>query len=315
MARLIVPLCLVLLGACADRHSIGPEAWWHDAIGGKIAAERPPPPGDKDPYPNLATVPARPSAPDAAAMNRMTAGLIADRIAASHAAALAPIPPPTSPTAAIAPSPAPAAATASLVGTGPSAPPAPKAAQPVPVAAPPPGPAQAPSASTATAAAQGTATAAPGTAPAAPGTVTTAQATAPAASGPLPPLPTREPQRARIAPPPPKIIPISATPPPETPLPTDGAPVDFDPRSASLNEAALARIKVIASSRGELGIGVTGHGDAGASDPLTQSEALDLALRRAQALATALVAQGVPNAFLRVNAEAAGRGANLRLLQ
>jgi outer membrane protein OmpA-like peptidoglycan-associated protein len=46
-----------------------------------------------------------------------------------------------------------------------------------------------------------------------------------------------------------------------------------------------------------------------------QSDALKLGLSRAQALATALVAQRVPYAMLRLSAESAGRGASLRLLQ
>ncbi len=50
------------LGGCSNRHTSGPEAWWHEAIGGKISEQRPPPPGDKDPYPNLATVPPKPAA-------------------------------------------------------------------------------------------------------------------------------------------------------------------------------------------------------------------------------------------------------------
>ena len=135
-------------------------------------------------------------------------------------------------------------------------------------------------------------------------------------SGPLPPLPIAEPPRPNIAPAPAKPAPaLSAAPPPEAPRPLDGTQIEFDARSAALGESAIARVNELAAIRGARGIAVTGYGDARASDPLTQSEALDLALRRAQTLATALVAQGVPNAFLRVNAEAAGRGASLRLLQ
>jgi outer membrane protein OmpA-like peptidoglycan-associated protein len=60
---------------------------------------------------------------------------------------------------------------------------------------------------------------------------------------------------------------------------------------------------------------VTGYGGAVNSDVQTQQAALVLGLARAQHLATALVAQGVPFARLRLSAEAAGRGASLRLLQ
>lgn len=309
-------LCLAGLGACENRHTTGPEAWWHDAIGGKIAAERPPPPGDKDPFPRLTTVPPKPDAPDVAAINRMTAGLIADRIAASHAAAIAPIPPPV-PRAAVVPVPsgggvsgAPAGqgaepgASASLAATG-------AATGPAGMVSPPPrpqGPASAPAPARVPA---GSPAGSPVEAPA-----KTPPVAGPVPNGPLPPLPTAEPARPRIAPGPPKPAPtLSAAPPPATPRPADGLVVEFSARSATLDNAAIARVKELAAARGQRGIAVTGYGDARASDPLTQSEALDLALRRAQMLATALTAEGVPNAFLRVNAEAAGRGASLRLLQ
>jgi outer membrane protein OmpA-like peptidoglycan-associated protein len=108
-------------------------------------------------------------------------------------------------------------------------------------------------------------------------------------------------------------VPVTATPP--VPAARVGTDVDFERRSATLNDAALADVKAIAAARGDHGVAVTGYGDASSSDALGQSDALDLGLRRAQALATALAAQGVPVASLRVNAEAAGRGASLRLLQ
>ena len=34
---------------------MNPVSWWHDLQGGKIAEERPPPPGADQPYPNLAS--------------------------------------------------------------------------------------------------------------------------------------------------------------------------------------------------------------------------------------------------------------------
>jgi len=97
--------------------------------------------------------------------------------------------------------------------------------------------------------------------------------------------------------------------------PPAGIGIDFSPNSAALDDPALAEVKALADSRGDRGIAVTGYGGATSSDPVVQSDALKLGLSRAQALATALVAQGVPYAMLRVNAESAGRGASLRLLQ
>ena len=91
--------------------------------------------------------------------------------------------------------------------------------------------------------------------------------------------------------------------------------MDFDRDSARLNDPALASVRALAIARGGRAIAITGHGDATSSDPLDQEKAVTLGLARAQALATALVAQGVPYAMLRLNAESAGRGANVRLLQ
>jgi outer membrane protein OmpA-like peptidoglycan-associated protein len=98
-------------------------------------------------------------------------------------------------------------------------------------------------------------------------------------------------------------------------LAPDSNEIDFPKGSATLDDPALAAVKMLAASRGDRGIAVTGFGDATTSDAVGQSAALGLGLSRAQALATALVAQGVPYARLRLNAEAAGRGATLRLLQ
>jgi outer membrane protein OmpA-like peptidoglycan-associated protein len=97
--------------------------------------------------------------------------------------------------------------------------------------------------------------------------------------------------------------------------PSLGIEIDFDRGSAALLDRALTDVKTLATIRGDDGIAITGYGDATSSDAIAQSNAVALGLSRASALATALVAQGVPYARLRLNAEAAGRGATLRLLQ
>jgi outer membrane protein OmpA-like peptidoglycan-associated protein len=94
-----------------------------------------------------------------------------------------------------------------------------------------------------------------------------------------------------------------------------GILINFDRGSAGLNDQALTEVKELTAIRGDDGIAITGYGDAISSDAGAQSNALSLGLSRASALATALVAQGVPYARLRLNAEAAGRGASVRLLQ
>lgn len=265
-AAWLVPL--ICLAGCSTPRNTGPEAWWHNMSGGRIAAERPPPPGDKDPFPSLATVPPKPPRPDVGGWNRVTAGLVNDRIAARQIEALNPLPPPARRSGAQPPSAQPAAMEASLG--------APEVKPPTRTQPP----------------------------------VTSGRA----GTGQLPALPVAEPARPNIAPAP---RPAAAQPPPPAPAahPIEGTPVDFDPRSAAVREGALAIVQQIAAAHGDRGIAITGYGEASSSDPLGQQAALDLALRRAQAIATALVAEGVPNKFLRVNAEAAGRGAALRLLQ
>ena len=276
-----------LIAACSNHHKSGPEAWWHDAAGGKIAAERPPPPGDNDPFPNLATVPAKPARAETAAMNRTTAGLVADRTNARHEAALAglsqpPVPirstPVQSASARAENQPVTAAATAPAPAT--AARPAPAAAASAPLAATP--------AVTST-----------------PGQI---------AEAPLPALPEQEPPRPGVAPmPPPPLVSAAAIPP--SPARVDGGiDIEFGRDSAALGTQALTEIKSAAAVRGDHGIAVTGRGETATADPSVQTAALELAMARAQAIATAFVAEGVPRSVLRINTESAGRGAAIRLL-
>jgi outer membrane protein OmpA-like peptidoglycan-associated protein len=286
--------CVAPLVACGDTPDTGPEKWWHEAVGGKIAEQRPPPPGDKDPYPNLASVPTKPKPADVAAWQRMTAGLMSDRLTAHEAAALAPIPP-LSPMATSNGSPGgrdhgPSAG-AALVGISPEK----KTSQPAPTAI-----ASTPSATTTQ----------PPTPP------PSGRAPEAAGSGQLPPLPGQAPARPAIAPPPPPPATTSvARPPIESRDSSGGIPVNFARGSKALSDDALGEVRSLAAAHGERGIAVTGFGDATSSDVHSQSAAVTLGLSRAQVLASALVAQGVPLAMLRLSAESAGRGASLRLLQ
>lgn len=291
-ARLTVLIGLVWLTGCSTPRNTGPEAWWHDMSGGKIAEQRPPPPGDNDPYPSLATVPPRPARPDVAGWNRVTAGLIDNRISARQAEALNPLPPPAKGP--------PSAQGAGRRGGGPEG--------TRPTAARPEG-----------ARPEGTMEASLGAPEAKPTAAARAAAPARAAvarggTAPLPALPAAEPPRPAIAPAPRPPAPTPAAAPP-APRPAEGTPIDFEARSAALRDAGLTLVQQIAARHGERGIAITGYGEASRSDPLGQSAALDLALRRARAVATALVAEGVAVRFLRLNAEAAGRGAAVRLLE
>jgi outer membrane protein OmpA-like peptidoglycan-associated protein len=305
----VVLACGMSVGGCSDNS--GPIAWWHDAVGGKIAEQRPPPPGSTDPYPSLASVPARPTAADSAEWNQRTAGLVTDRIKADQTAALAPMTAPatargtpgTSQLPPTAPDQEPAAS-AALVGVTPPQP-----------AVVPPGPTPGQTTAQRGTNSQAPVAAGPASGPAvAPSSYVGPNSAQRVANGRLPALPAGVPPRPGIAPPPPPpLVPPTVTPP--LAAPQAGIAVDFAQNSTTLTDPALAEVKALARSRGDRGIAITGYGGATSSDPLVQSNGIKLGLSRARALANALVAQGVPYAMLRLNAEAAGRGASLRLLQ
>ena len=86
-------LAVLLLGGCTSLPpSINPVEWWHGLQGGKIAEQRPPPPGATDPDPNLATVPPKPDPSNPDMRARIADALIADRANAQYAASQAPLP-------------------------------------------------------------------------------------------------------------------------------------------------------------------------------------------------------------------------------
>lgn len=85
-----IGLCL-LLAACAGKPS-GPVAWWHDYEGGVIAQDRPPPPGESDPYPNFAQLPANPKTLPAAQRQRQISELDETRNLSLASAAATPLP-------------------------------------------------------------------------------------------------------------------------------------------------------------------------------------------------------------------------------
>jgi len=352
---------------------MNPVTWWHDLQGGQIAQQRPPPPGANQPYPNLATIPPRPTPPDQKELAAITQGLVADRAHADYLAASSPVADPSSPAASPAlfgqgtmPPPPPAApagpstqagaassgssgtASASLpaVSAPPQPPmpangvaPPPKAAPLRPVQstplAPPPGtvpPAQSASAAApvqsarpaapspaagamGAAASPGRSTVATNTTLAPPGTAVTP----PPASAPPPPIPTKPPAPPSLTGP---GAPAVATParvaanvPLAPPRPANATMIEFVTGSATLPPGAGAVLKDVAAKRGTAVIAVTGYGDAASDDPAVQSAALSLALSRAQAVANVLTSDGVPETAVRVGAEAAGRGASVRLVQ
>jgi outer membrane protein OmpA-like peptidoglycan-associated protein len=314
---------------------MNPVSWWHDLEGGKIAEERPPPPGADQPYPNLASVPPKPAAPDRAALANIASALVADRTNAQHVAAAAPIADPSSPSASPelfgkgtvpppAPPPPPGSQQASATMPAVEAPPAPaappaQASQPASRSETPPPPAKAPVGDV-----QSTPIAPPG-ATAQPTAQAAAPPSLPAAPPPPPNLPGTPPAPAiTAAPPPPATAPaapapaqVAAATPSSAPAgkPANTVSVTFVNGSAELPSFAADTLKQLAGRRGNGVIAVTGYGDATSDDPDAQSAALALGLSRAKAMATALTKAGVPASAVQVDAEAVGRGGTARLVQ
>ena len=81
------------LGGCAGKAGDGPVAWWHQLEGGRIAQDRPAPPNADAPYPNLASVPARPAATPSDVRAKIAEGLVADRANAAYGASQIPLQP------------------------------------------------------------------------------------------------------------------------------------------------------------------------------------------------------------------------------
>ena len=280
---------LLGLGGCAQNPVLTPVAWWHDLQGGAIAADRPPPPGADLPYPHIYSIPPKPVLPSAALRDTVQARLAqerddTERLAAHDPIVVTAVPPPP------APLPPPAAGMEGAESTVANATmpaadaPAPRVARSLPAMT------------------DG------GPAPGAPLVI----AGVPQDEANLPNVPD--------APPPPATFEgVAAQPPPSPPPPlpprggaAGGVAILFRSTDAVLDGSQTITIKDAASHRGHGSIDVEGHGDAQSDSPAAQEAALDLALKRAQAVAAALEVQRVPPGAIRIAATAFGRGAEIR---
>jgi hypothetical protein len=273
-----------VLGGCGNADPTErPAAFVHQLEGGAIAAQRPPPPGAGQPFPNLGNIPPRPVPLPPAARQQVADALSIDRTLAEREAALAPLPPPSAPSP---PPPDPNASTATMPAS--SAAPAPPAAH----------------------------------TPTAPAPAITPLPTSAAAAGPPPALPSAPPPPAAIpgfsvpTEPPPLALRLGPAP-AATPIPT-AAPglvtVTFATGSSVLPRDAFLPLRALAGQRRGRAIDVTGRGEAPSSSPPLQAAALQFGLERAQAIAAALNVAGVPPDAIRLHAEAAGRGGWARLV-
>ncbi len=299
----VAAMLSVLTSGCGTGSDSGPIDWWHQLEGGRIAEARPPPPNADAPYPNLASVPARPTATAAAVRARIASELQTDRRDAAYAANQ-PIIPPAPIRAAPPPPPAEGGIGASLAAATAGAPPpaaVPAAAAPVPARA---APTSVPSAMpTAIPSAQAAPTAPVGAVP---------MPAIPSAPPPAPRLPgvagVTAPTQFRPAPPP-------AAAPPAVVVPGAPAGIAFQPRSAVLPEAAPATLRQLAGTRGDRDILVVGYGDSTAADPAVQAASLQLAFARARSIATILAQAGVQPGAILLSAQARGRGGVARIAE
>lgn len=277
---LLLLVASALAGCASVPAAINPVSWWHDLEGGPIAGQRLPPPGAAAPYPNLANVPASPAFLPAQERDRISASLLAERQGATQQAVLEPLPSATATDAGpplLAPAPAPSGGTPSP-GT------ASASLSAVTRSAPAPGPEPPPAAL--------------------PANVATAVAA-------LPDVPL-------TPPPPPSIAGIGEPGPPPAPFTgasTEALRIGFAPGSAVLAATDRTKLEALVARRGGRDIAVIGLGGADTSDAPAQSSALRLGLARAQAVAAALARLNVPDAALRLGAEASGSGAVVRLIQ
>jgi len=309
-ASLAAGAMLAALVGCSSAPGSDPIAWWRQLEGGRLAQERPLSPNADAPYPNLASVPPRPAAPEVAARARIAAGLEGDRRDAAFATAQ-PIALPGARPPSPVPQEAPGGIGASLA-----------AASAAPALAPATPPAAAPSA-----AAPSAATPAPAPAPVAASPARAASP--PSAQAPASPAPAAYlPSMPDSPPPPPRLpgvagvtrpAPVMRAPPPApvAPVFAPGAPVAlaFAPGSADLSEGAAAALRALAGTRGGRDIRVIGYGESASTDAASQASSLPLAFARARAIMVALGQGGVPPAALQISAEATGRGGFARIAE
>lgn len=337
--------CAAWLGGCQGKSVVGSgEDLFHGLEGGVIAQQRPPPPGVNDPYPNLGSIPKRPPAPDIIAEQKLADQLAAQRDQAELAAAANPltIVPPTAPPApkklAAPPDPN---ANRVVVDAAPAPPPpppsAPKATTPAPTQAAAASPesgvlslASVPAVTSAVVSgplppfateppAGPTGMNLPVTtvSPPAPAPVQTAAAAPTTSLAPPAAVPQATSEKSlfdtlfsKDAVPGPKANDIVKIDPPSA---GNTVAVDFTPGSATLPPSATLNLRRFALAHRGAGVTITGHGEAVLNSVDSQSRALDLALRRAQAIAGSLATAGVSAANLHVHAEATGNGGSASL--
>jgi outer membrane protein OmpA-like peptidoglycan-associated protein len=279
------------LAGCQNTPAHAPIDWWHDAQGGIIAKDRPPPPGADQPYPTMGPIPDKPVLPDKTARAALLDQLAMERDRAQRLAAYTPItliPPPPPPAAPKPAAPDDQTANASL----------PAAEAPPPPASPAPAKQRAfdaqvagPAGPVIIAGNGADETGLPPIPDAPPAPATFEGVLAEPAPTPPPPVPDRLPQASR------------------------GAAILFPTGQAILAPSQMPTLKDVANHRKNHLVEIDGYGEASADTPEAQEAAIALGLKRAQIVAEALTSQQhVPETAIRLNANAFGRGADIRII-
>ena len=314
-----------LLGGCGNLAGLGgariedanPLAWWRALEGGAIAEQRPDPPGADDPYPNLASVPARPVPSTPVQRRALTAQMVAERDGvrrdnAREPLVAAPVPKPAAPPTNPASVPPPMATLDAATAPPPAGSPP---AGPPPATSPPAGPLPAAPPLNATPAVAAGPAAAPALLPARVPVPGRARPPTRAAlpSGPIPDLPA--------TPPPAPVLPgiPASTYAPVIRRPLPAVAVAFPRGSDVLPDGTAAAMQALVDRRGGGPVLVYAGGDASSgaqsgAAPDIQGPALQLALRRAKALGSLLAGAGVPPGQVRTQATALGRESGARLV-
>jgi outer membrane protein OmpA-like peptidoglycan-associated protein len=97
--------------------------------------------------------------------------------------------------------------------------------------------------------------------------------------------------------------------------PADSVTLAFASGSANLSQPDQLALKELAARRGNKIIEALGRGEASSALPAAQETAITLGFSRAQAIAKALQADGVPEAAIQVMSLAGGRGGAAKLLE
>ncbi|WP_232091852.1 hypothetical protein [Acetobacter aceti] len=326
--RIVLPFSCALLAGCQHRDLVDTTLdWYHQHEGGIIAQQRPPAPGQFDPYPRVGLTPTTPPAlPSPELRQSITNNLITSRNLTMRTAAqngtLTPVIPPP-PKAAITAKPAVSAADASKGGTTQ----APTAATTTPVpnggmgaildaadsSSPPTGTTPATTPSPAPKAKSDATQAPPEAELAMPEFRGDAAIAATSVTGPLPEIPAGPPAIPSIPgfAPPRDALAMEPIRPDYDVSPKDGTLIGFLPGSDQMKPGQDGTLTKLINSRHGAPLFLHCSGETVSLSPDDQTQAVELGLLRGRTLADALIKKGMPASALHITSSAFGPAARV----